>query len=369
MPVWKQITDWLGITLPDWKSAAIARRNMPIVAVGSIVVGLFAAMLAFCLLTGTPCTVEGFDEAAYANPGVLFRYTVTSSVITVLMFVICGLSVLYMRKKWERPAFATAMTIVFVFFMAVLWGIADSGCTADRQILIFASIEFLVAGLIVFKPIVSLVYFAATFMVFSTALNLSGQFNDIALHDLAYLAFLDIVVCWVVYGLFLRSIERQKLVSDMSQRDELTGARNRHCLREDFPGYIGSDVRVVLCDIDNFKHYNDDYDHEVGDDLLKQFYTALCDAFGEQGVYRYGGDEFLLVLKDDTCAEFSQEVEKVRAELAAVQIEGESTGLTFSGGYVCGKATDNLAFRDMLHEADENLIEAKRAGKNRVVGL
>lgn len=369
MSVFKSTLDWLGITSPKWLHEAVARRNMPILVVGSVVVALFAGMLAFCLITNTPCLVDGFDEAARETPAITFRYTATSVVVAVAMVLIFFFSLFYLRKKWVRPGIATFVTIAFVFLVAVLWGIAVSGYSADRQLLIFASIQFLVAGLIIFDPIVSLVYFPAVYFVFGVALDLSGMLSYPIMKDLVYLALLDIIVCWVVYGLFMRASERERAVVDLSQRDELTGARNRHSLREAFPTYIGVNLSIMICDIDDFKHYNDDYDHTTGDTMLKEFSYALCEAFGEERVYRFGGDEFLVVAANMEPAEFAAKAAKTTELLSRVKIDGVNAGLKYSGGYVRGLADDATAFRDMLHAADENLLEAKRAGKNQIVGL
>ena len=363
----KNIPMWLGITTPKWMHEAIARRNLPIVAVGAILASLFSAMLAFSLLTGTHSPIDGFDKAVRANDGVMFRYTVTSVTVTVLLLLIAVFCILYLRNKWTRTGLATIVTMLFAFLVTMIWGIAESGNTADRQLLIFASIQFLVAGLIVFNPIASLAFFAGTFFIFGEALSLSGMMSDIIAKDLAYLAGLDIIVCWVVYGLFARATRRERSVVKQSHRDELTGAKNRHCLRDDFSAFIGTDIFVMLCDIDDFKHFNDDYDHDVGDFLLKQFYFALREAFGDECVYRYGGDEFLVVSVEFGEAEFDRKLQKVTEQLNAVSLNGSHIDITYSGGCVHGTATDNAAFRTMLHTADERLIRAKRTGKNRVL--
>ena len=341
---------------------------MPIVAVGSIMICAFAAMLAFCLGTGTPCPVDGFDEAVSEGPQVASRYFITSTVAAVLLVFIFVFSVLYIRKKWNRPGIAVVATAMCAFLMAMIWGIADSGTPPDRQLLIFASIQFLVAGLVVFNPFVSVAYFVLTFFAFSSALDLSGQMSDGTPHDLAYLAALDVFVNWVIYGLFYRATQRQRDIADMSRRDELTGAKNRHYLRDDFAHYLDINTYVMLCDIDNFKRYNDEYDHDVGDYLLKQFYYALQEAFGDECTYRYGGDEFLVVVPEFGKEGFERKIDTVKKQLALVEIDGEDAVLTFSGGYVEGVAKNNEDFRVMLHDADECLLHAKRTGKNRVVG-
>ncbi|HAM15644.1 MAG TPA: hypothetical protein DCP91_07280 [Eggerthellaceae bacterium] len=369
MSFWQRIPEWLGITAPRWLHQRIARRNLPIVCVGSIAVALFAAMLAFCLITGIPCPIDGFNDSAHEDAAKTMRYIVTTCVAVVVLLAISAFAWFYIRKGWERPGIAAIVTALFAFLVAMIWGLADSGASADRQILIYASIQFLVAGLIIFDPLVALIYFASTFFLFGASLELVGFMSAEILHDLIYLAILDMIVCWVVYVLFYRACKQQLLVEDMSRRDELTGAKNRHYLRDDFPAYLGIEISLMICDIDDFKHYNDQYGHGVGDALLKQFFYALRESFGDECTYRYGGDEFLIVAPEFGDEEFARKARKVTDQLKLQQMEGIDTNLAYSGGYVSGIAADNEAFRAMLHDADTNLMEAKRNGKNQVFGL
>lgn len=366
------IPRWLGITSPRWLHEAIARRNIPVVMAGAFIVALFSAMLSFYLVTGLPCPVDGFDRALAEDPDVASRFLVSCSIATVILLAIAVVALMNLKRGVRRPGIVTAMTVVFIFIMSMVWGMAEAGNPADRQLLIFASIQFLAAGLLVLDPLVSLVYFAFTFFIFGISVNLAGQMSDMAAQDLVYLMILDVAVSWVVNGLFVRGAQREHAVFTKSQRDELTGAKNRHCLRDDFSTYLGKDIFVMLCDIDDFKHYNDEYDHSVGDHLLQQFYYALREAFGDECVYRYGGDEFLIVSMEFGEEEFARKIGKVDKQLARVTLENasdaKSASLTYSGGYVSGLSGDNAMFRALLHTADERLLEAKRAGKNQVKG-
>lgn len=362
------ILSWLGVTSPAWLHNAMVRRNMPIILVGSLMAASFAAMLAICLFANIPCPIDEFSKAAYASSDVTLRYKVTSIVATLVLLLIATFAFTYIRKKKSSPGIATIVSIIFVFIFSMLWGIAESGVDAERQVLIFASIQFLAAGLLVFDPLVSLVFFTSIFFVFGTSLGLSGMLTDILVKDLVYLAILDIAVCWVVYGLFVKSSERERAMADISRRDELTNAKNRHFLRDDFPTFLDKELFVMFCDIDNFKHYNDSYSHAIGDTLLKQFFYALREAYGDECVYRYGGDEFLVISPDIDSTEFEQKGRKAAEQLAQVKIENVPAGLTFSGGYVHDLAKSRDGFRKMLRQADENLLQAKRDGKNRILG-
>ncbi len=368
MPFIKNIPRWLGITAPKWLHQAIARRNMPIMGVLAASAIVFAAMLLFYLLTRTPSNLDGFDAVAYASDHATLVFTVAATATIVIMLAIVVFAVVYLRKNLVRPGIATAVTFVFAYVLVMLWVLACSGQDPQRQIMFFASMQFLVAGLIVFNPMVSAVYFILTYSRFGYMLYANGLLAGKMGSDLVYLAFICLFVNIVMYGLFARVNEREHEIVALSQRDELTGAKNRHALRADFTSYNGADLFVMLCDIDDFKHYNDDFDHSVGDRLLRGFYFALREGFGDECVYRYGGDEFLVVSVEFGSAEFERKVKKVAEQLKHIDIGDESQSLTYSGGYMRGKVSNNDEFRLMLHKADENLMAAKRRGKNQLVG-
>lgn len=364
----RTVISWLGVTSPKWMHVAIAQRNIPIITVGSIVVALFAGMLAFCLLTGVPCPVDGFDEASHETPGTAQRYLAVALVDIVVLVGMFVYGLMYIRRKWRHPRAVAVLSAVFALLMAALWGIAESGVSPAQQVLIFASIQFLAAGLLVFDPLVSILYFTISFFLFGFMLDGSGQMMPKDRSNLVYLAVLDIIVSWVVYSLFVRGAVREQEISEESRRDELTGAKNRHYLREDFPLYRGVMLFVMLCDVDNFKHYNDCYGHDTGDRLLREFFFALREAFGDEATYRYGGDEFLVVAAGFDNAEFNRGLRAINQQLEHMSVGDEKGGITYSGGYVCGPVEDDASFREMLHKADARLLEAKRAGKNRVIG-
>ena len=364
----KKIPHWLGITTPKWVHQAIARRNMPIMAVLAASAILYAAMLLFFLITRTPSSLDGFDAAAYKTDQTAMVFTIATVSTVIVMAACVAFAVVYIRKKLVRPGIATAVTFVFSYVLVMLWVVACSGQDPQRQIMFFASMQFLVAGLIIFNPIVSIAYFTVSYVRFGAMLSLNGQLTGKMPGDLAYLAFLCVLINVVIYGLFVRVTEREHDIVNLSQRDELTGAKNRHALRADFAKYYGNELFVMLCDIDDFKHYNDDFDHTIGDNLLRNFYYALREGFGDECVYRYGGDEFLVVSVEFGSAEFQQKVKKVADQLAEIDVEGNDRKLTYSGGYMRGVVNGNDDFRVMLHQADENLLEAKRCGKNQLVG-
>jgi diguanylate cyclase (GGDEF)-like protein len=168
----------------------------------------------------------------------------------------------------------------------------------------------------------------------------------------------------------------RKVLSHEARTDALTGLHNRLKLSEDLEQLhahnerYGRDYCLVMCDVDNFKSYNDIYGHPAGDLALRSVASVLLSqARRSDGVYRFGGEEFLLVLPDQ-----SQETARVLIERALAAVEalgithaGSVTGvLTLSAG-ISGYSTGRPVPSDLLlMAADEALYRAKAAGRNRI---
>lgn len=364
----QKIPRWLGIASPEWMPQVIARRNMPIMALFAALAIVYADMLLFFLVTRVPSPLQGFDAAAYrdAQTTQVFLVAVVSTIIVMTACVV--FAAVYIRKNLEYPKTAAAITFGFAYVLVMLWVVACSGEEPQRQITFFASMQFLVAGLVVFNPLLSIAYFSITFVRFGVYLSAYGDLTERMVGDLVYLAVLSMLINVIVSALYMRVKRQERDIMDTAQRDELTGAKNRRALRTDLRGFYGIDLFVMFCDVDDFKRFNDDYDHTVGDDLLRSFYFALREAFGDECVYRYGGDEFLIVSSEFGGEEFGRKARKVASQLAEARVAGEEARLTYSGGYVRGTAGDPDGFRAMLQQADANLLEAKHLGKDRVLG-
>ena len=150
-----------------------------------------------------------------------------------------------------------------------------------------------------------------------------------------------------------------------SRTDELTGLLNREALREDFEQYFGKALCVMICDIDQFKFYNDTYGHIRGDEILSVVSRLFQKHFGYTGVYRYGGDEFLIIsfMPHDG---FQHYVGTFQNQLCKQPFEAVQRHPTVSGGYTWGYCEGAVSLRTMFAQADQLLYKAKAAGRNRV---
>ena len=157
--------------------------------------------------------------------------------------------------------------------------------------------------------------------------------------------------------------------------DALTGLANRRQLEADLlwmstarPGPIGTCAFLML-DLDRFKRLNDDLGHAVGDEALREVAAELRRVVrGSDTIYRYGGEEFLVIMPESTMDAASAAAERIRTAIADLHIRAstdpESGVLTIS----CGVALSLVArehWGTVIAAADSALYQAKASGRNR----
>jgi diguanylate cyclase (GGDEF)-like protein len=164
-----------------------------------------------------------------------------------------------------------------------------------------------------------------------------------------------------------------------ARTDALTGLGNRLRLHEDLEAMHDRAVRygqaycVAICDIDDFKQFNDTYGHQAGDDALRKI-GAVLNETSRSGdcAYRYGGEEFLIVLAAQTLPQAVVAMERIRHAVEALAIPHRASRaaevVTISVG-VSAWVHEHLDTPSaVLSRADHALYESKAAGRNRVTG-
>lgn len=162
----------------------------------------------------------------------------------------------------------------------------------------------------------------------------------------------------------------------IARRDALTGLRNRRALSEDLEmceshaARYGHSYCMAMLDIDHFKGYNDTFGHQTGDEILQlvaeQLTVLLRDG---DTLYRYGGEEFVAILPEQSLESGGLAMERMRAGIEALRLAhptAEGGILTFSAGLAILPAGSNRLSADVLLEADEALYRAKALGRNRI---
>lgn len=167
----------------------------------------------------------------------------------------------------------------------------------------------------------------------------------------------------------VRSQKRLRRDSEGSFRlariDALTGVGNRLRMEEDVRALLGEVRRygkrcaLALCDIDHFKRYNDTYGHLAGDELLRSVaQTIQAKLRSSDHLYRYGGEEFVITFPEQSVAEGTAAMERIRAAVS------EGCGITISAGVA--EPENAVEPTEWIASADVALYRAKDGGRNRV---
>lgn len=159
-----------------------------------------------------------------------------------------------------------------------------------------------------------------------------------------------------------------------SQHDKLTELKNRLALQSDFSTRYekllreGTPLAMIMCDIDFFKRVNDTFGHNAGDAILKHVAKILRSALNERdNAYRWGGEEFILILANSTIDDAKIVAERIRTTVmnSVCNFDGDAIKITMSFG--CSEISAALSIEDNVKIVDERLYRAKQTGRNRVV--
>ncbi|MGN9119716.1 GGDEF domain-containing protein [Turicibacter bilis] len=165
-------------------------------------------------------------------------------------------------------------------------------------------------------------------------------------------------------------------LTELANTDELTKVYNRRYFETQlakeimYSSFYETNLAVMIIDIDHFKQINDLYGHLVGDEVLKQFVGVIQSVLRQDidWMSRYGGEEFVVVLKNVDFSHANKVAERIRqsVERHLFKIGADVQRLTCSIGLSMCQA-GNLKQTELLQQADQKLYEAKNNGRNRVV--
>ncbi|MFA7413562.1 MAG: GGDEF domain-containing protein [Rhizobium sp.] len=176
----------------------------------------------------------------------------------------------------------------------------------------------------------------------------------------------------------LRQRLRTEELEDLSTHDALTGLGNRRGLEQTL-SWISADaagdgrLAVIIADIDKFKEYNDHFGHPAGDECIKQVAEIMASEirFAGDAVFRYGGEEFLVLLPGMEAHGAAAIAERLRYAIEAAGIVHvvpvPGAPLTLSFGVATARLDENFSAEDLVERADAALYRAKNNGRNCVV--
>ena len=162
--------------------------------------------------------------------------------------------------------------------------------------------------------------------------------------------------------------EKEEQIKFLADHDPLTKLYNRRKLTETLDIELGKENKgaLVLLDLDNFKKVNDVLGHSYGDKLLKYIANMIKNLAPENSVtFRYGGDEFLILIREENDLKIEGHVQTIRKAFEkTIIVDNLENNITVSMGIVQYPRDGNYA-DELLLKADIALYTAKKLGKNR----
>ena len=180
---------------------------------------------------------------------------------------------------------------------------------------------------------------------------------------------LPLAFLWMMHTRLEWDLYQQSII------DSLTGILNRRGLQQALDREIArsrrysEDLTVAILDIDHFKRINDRFGHPLGDAILADVARFLAHRLRKTDpVGRIGGEEFVLLLPHTSLQQSTPIIEKLCQDLhsSTGRLASSTFPLTASVGVTTIRGRQGLAARDLLHEADVALYEAKNNGRNQV---
>lgn len=178
---------------------------------------------------------------------------------------------------------------------------------------------------------------------------------------------------YILHSVFQKTIEITTLTEIKSQIEEfiktsnnelyidkMTNTLNRNKYELDIKNkFDKQNLWYVIADINNLKQTNDTFGHDKGDELIKDFAKLLSVIFGNESIYRIGGDEFVIISKEDA----SKRIEELRKKVSEINAI-ENKNITFAIGSEYKDSEENI--EDVIKRADANMYKNKKEVKEKI---
>ncbi len=273
-------------------------------------------------------------------------------------------------KQSKKDTFILTLGVISL----ILIFIADLKFSNTYIISVLYSLTLLVS-LFLRKPLVILTTTAVVYILILLSAFLSPTSESSGLSINSIIAFLVITVtaCILIYYIYQEKKHTDKLAL-LANYDALTKVHNRYYFHEMISQEInnhnryGTQVSLLLIDIDHFKKVNDTHGHSYGDYVLKTLAEISQEVLRETDVVvRFGGEEFIVVLPSTNITGALNSAERIRAKVESYTFSFNDVEIncTVSIG-VSSYDNDEWTDADFVKATDVALYEAKRNGRNQV---
>ena len=333
----------------------------------------------------------------------LLPHDATAAMVLPAAFIPPAAIAVYWLWGKDRPArlldYGLLAGLVVILAAVGMMGVAAGGEFHERYLSVMLFVA--VSAIIIFNVSMSVpILLAAAGMVIYLGLQLLNPALTATSAISAFLFFAGGVAAMVVarhtitllahrtFLLELRDAGRARELIEMNRRldalsktDPLTSLPNRRSMDEILMSLAtetreqAAGIAVLMCDIDYFKRLNDHLGHAEGDRCLISVSRALAETLrpDRDHVARFGGEEFLVVLKGVTASQAVAVAERLRNRVAALKLPNPKSPIgrtvTISIGVAVSGGGQTGSWQSLVAEADRALYAAKAEGRNRVVML
>lgn len=209
-------------------------------------------------------------------------------------------------------------------------------------------------------------------LVLSAAVFKMLQYHGV-FHPYILVNFILCYLCiWVVsHILEVKRARSDSSLQQLASRDALTGVYNRHALVHNFERYRHNNIQqpmaLLILDLDFFKQVNDQYGHDVGDKVLIQAAALIDKHSDENPVYRIGGEEFCVALRNTSNKEALYKAERIRKAIEDYHFFSAEKPIALTASIGVYQCDPFNSLEKVLHIADMELYKAKKNGRNQVM--
>lgn len=313
-------------------------------------------------------TLVGVIIASFVTPYAIYRLYTGNWVVGIADFTMVISAVAAVIYAWR-----TGDTVKPGQFLALIFCIGAG----------IVCISLGVNGLFWVYPLLVFIFFlvsARRAVLLSSMLLFTLAMVDLARPQLIFVNHYQMTsfmvtafVCsFFAYVFAYRAQLQRTELKQLASIDSLTGAGNRHTLNQELEQAVllkqklQSQFAVILFDLDFFKQINDNYGHRVGDQTLMRLVPVISGMIRHTDqVFRFGGEEFLVLLRDMDEQNLLPLAEKIRSGVEQQLRLPDGKAVTLSAGVAV--LQENEHWEQWLHRADMALYQAKHSGRNQVV--
>ena len=342
------------------------------------------------LVTNTPEITVGVMGLVHAFLLIIFLIADVTplavfNVVSVIIYVVC---MILCRLRYNMPVYASIIlevntyTVVSTYYIGIRCGTYFFMFSIVPIMIYFGSKMFQGKRRmsLVIMLLLNFAVFVVTYVVFfgiQPVYDVSPVITLILVIFSAFAMIFSVIFYNTIYiysteNMVINLEEKNKQLSADAHEDALTSLLNRRgflpLVKTLMEGDTYTRFCVAFCDLDDFKRVNDSYGHDAGDEVLKHAATMIRQELPGCDVCRWGGEEFVILLKDTDLVSAKGRVERLRKTV-------ESNPTSFFGKQIFVTLTIGLEeYREnytepeaVIRKADERMYYGKQHGKNIVV--